>query len=201
MSYVDSQLLPNETVRYRGHLHKSMYVIPYAFGGVALFTAYRSIAAGILWWAVGFWVLLTAIAYVWCRLIFNASEFAVTTKRVVIKVGMIRRRTLETMLSKVEAIEVDQSVMGRMLNYGTLIVSGTGGTKEAFRRISHPLDFRRQVQAAISSAEDARGYVAAPAGVAARDERPCPHCAEPILKAANVCKHCGRAVDPVQPTT
>lgn len=158
MSYVDSQLLPGETVQYRGHLNKSMYAIPGVFLALAVVTIAIPGAIRVQgsWYLVLSWVVIAAIAYAWCKVIFNASEFAVTTKRVVIKVGIIRRRTLETMLSKVEGIEVDQTVAGRMFNYGTLVVTGTGGTKEAFKRISHPLEFRRQVQAAIAVQEDAR---------------------------------------------
>jgi uncharacterized membrane protein YdbT with pleckstrin-like domain len=176
-----------------------MYTIPGIFVALALITITIPGAIHVhgSWYLVLAWAAVAAIAYGWCKVIFNASEFAVTGKRVIIKVGVIRRRTLETMLSKVEAIEVDQTVVGRMLNYGTLIVTGTGGTKEAFKRISHPLEFRRQVQAAVSSAEDARGYIApgSAAGAADRQERDCPFCAERILVAAKVCKHCGRNVE------
>ena len=80
-----------------------------------------------------------------------SSEFAITNKRVLIKVGLVRRHSLELLLQKVEGIGVDQSVMGRILGYGTITVSGVGGTKESFRMISDPLEFRRQVQASLSA--------------------------------------------------
>jgi uncharacterized membrane protein YdbT with pleckstrin-like domain len=74
------------------------------------------------------------------------SEFAVTNKRVVIKVGLISRRMIEMNLSKVESIEVRQDIPGRLVNYGTIVVIGTGGTKEPFTTIDDPLAFRRAVQ-------------------------------------------------------
>jgi uncharacterized membrane protein YdbT with pleckstrin-like domain len=80
-----------------------------------------------------------------------SSEFAVTNKRVLVKVGLIRRHSLELLLQKVEGIGVDQTLTGRILGYGTITVSGTGGTREAFRLISDPLEFRRQVQAEIAA--------------------------------------------------
>ncbi len=83
-------------------------------------------------------------------LTYMSDEFAITNKRVVIKVGFLRRRTVEMLLMKVEAIEVDQSILGRILNFGTIIVTGTGGTRELFRGISAPLEFRRQVQGATA---------------------------------------------------
>lgn len=71
---------------------------------------------------------------------------AVTNKRVSIKIGMVSRNTTEMMLTKIESIGVHQSVIGRMLNFGTIIIRGTGGTPEPFPKIGHPLEFRRQVQ-------------------------------------------------------
>ena len=79
-----------------------------------------------------------------------SSEFAVTNKRVLIKVGLIRRHSLELLLQKVEGIGVDQTLTGRILGYGTITVTGTGGTRESFQRISRPLEFRRQVQGSLA---------------------------------------------------
>ena len=77
---------------------------------------------------------------------YATSEFGVTNKRVFIKVGFLRRKTLELLLRHVEAISVDQSVMGRLLNYGSVTLTGTGGVREVFHNISKPLEFRRQIQ-------------------------------------------------------
>lgn len=77
---------------------------------------------------------------------YLTSEFAITNKRIIIKVGLISRRTLELNLSKVESVNVDQSILGRILGYGTITVIGTGGTKETFGDIREPLEFRKQFQ-------------------------------------------------------
>lgn len=63
--------------------------------------------------------------------------------------GFIRRHSLELLLTKVEGIGVDQSILGRLLRFGTIIVTGTGGTKENFKNISQPMEFRKQVQAKV----------------------------------------------------
>jgi uncharacterized membrane protein YdbT with pleckstrin-like domain len=76
----------------------------------------------------------------------NATEMAVTNKRVLIKTGLASRRTLDVMLSRVESIGVEETVTGRLLSYGTVVVRGTGGTPEAFVMIDHPQEFRRAVQ-------------------------------------------------------
>src|SRR5262249_2224011 len=157
MSYVDSQLLPGETVRYRARLHKGIFTTASVFGVLTVAALIGAMAAGGPWWAAaGAVAVISAIIFGRTWLIYKTSEFAVTDKRVVIKVGWIRRRTLETMLSKVEGIGVDQSLTGRALGYGSIEVTGTGGTREEFTRIADPLEFRRQVQAAISAADDAR---------------------------------------------
>ena len=83
----------------------------------------------------------------------NATEMAVTNRRVLIKTGMGSRRTLDLMLSRVESIGVVETMWGRMLGYGNVVVHGTGGTPESFVLISHPQEFRRQVQQQIGAHE------------------------------------------------
>jgi uncharacterized membrane protein YdbT with pleckstrin-like domain len=69
---------------------------------------------------------------------------------VLIKIGFIQRHSLEVLLHKVEGIGVNQSIFGRILGFGTITVTGTGGTKETFDLIAAPLEFRKQVQANLS---------------------------------------------------
>ncbi len=79
----------------------------------------------------------------------NATEMAVTNRRVVIKTGVVSRKTIEMLLNKVESVEVSETAFGRMLGYGTIVVIGTGGTPEPFHKVAHPLVFRSQVQQQI----------------------------------------------------
>lgn len=79
------------------------------------------------------------------------SEYAITNKRVIIKVGLISRRTIEMNLSKIESVNVDQSVLGRILGYGEITLNGTGGTRESFTDISNPAKFRRVFQESIDN--------------------------------------------------
>lgn len=81
----------------------------------------------------------------------NATEMAVTNKRVLIKTGMASRRTLDLMLGRVESIGVEETVVGRTLGYGTVVLRGTGGTPEPFVKIADPQEFRRQVQEQIGT--------------------------------------------------
>ena len=147
MGYVDSNLLPNEQVTYRARVHRIIYLLPVCVLIIAVIVGIASaswIAGGVLG-LIGLVLLVPP----WIRSI--SSEFAVTNKRVLVKVGLVRRHSLELLLQKVEGIGVDQGILGRILDYGTITVSGTGGTREAFRMIASPLEFRRQVQSSITA--------------------------------------------------
>ncbi len=145
MGFVERNLLPNEQVTYRATLHWIIYLLPVIMllAAIALALALNGVA-GMVVGALGLLLLIPP----WIK--SSSSEFAITNKRVVIKVGLIRRHSLELLLQKVEGIGVDQGIVGRILGYGTITVSGVGGTKEAFQRISNPLEFRRQVQASLA---------------------------------------------------
>ena len=75
------------------------------------------------------------------------TELAVTNRRVIHKRGFIRRRTIEMSRSQVESVDVDQSVLGRVMNFGDVVVRGTGTTPEPFRFIADPLRFRSAITA------------------------------------------------------
>ncbi len=74
------------------------------------------------------------------------SEFVITNRRIIIKTGIIGRETFEMNLSKIESVNVDQSIMGRILNYESITIIGSGGTKETFHKIAKPLAFRKAFQ-------------------------------------------------------
>ena len=69
-----------------------------------------------------------------------------TNKRVMMKAGVFTTRSVELLLNKIEAIAVNQSLAGRLFGYGDIVVTGSGGTREAFSNIQTPLEFRRAVQ-------------------------------------------------------
>ena len=83
-------------------------------------------------------------AYVY--ILQRTSEFAVTTKRVFVKTGIVSRRSVELLLPKVESIQVDQGILGRLLNYGTITVVGTGGTRDPLKKIAAPMAFKAAAQ-------------------------------------------------------
>jgi len=142
MSYVDNSLIPDEQVAFRTRLHLVIFLPPILLLGISVLLFAYGLAPG--------GEVLLAVAILWglAKYIdYASSEFAVTNKRVIIKVGILRRRTVEMLNTKVEAIAVNQGIIGRILGYGNIVVTGTGGTNEPFNGISSPLEFRRAVQA------------------------------------------------------
>ena len=162
MSYVEKNLVPGETVIYETRLHWIVmlgHIIVGCFllvlpGVILLYyaltqkgmegTNLRLMEGG------GAALIVCGIVVILVGMVRrNATEMAVTNRRVVIKTGLASRKTIEMMLSKVESIEVSETAFGRMLGYGTIVVIGTGGTPEPFQKVAHPLEFRSQVQQQI----------------------------------------------------
>jgi uncharacterized membrane protein YdbT with pleckstrin-like domain len=112
MGYVERHLLPGEQVTHRAHLHKIIYLLPGLFALATVLGAAFAFA-GEHWIIGGLALLAGAVPLVWTTVEYRSSEFAVTDKRVIVKVGWIQRRTLETMLGKVEGVGVDQSFTAR----------------------------------------------------------------------------------------
>ncbi len=165
MSYVQKHLIEGETIIYETRLHWIMLIGPVLLGllfgltGVGMFVLSARAADDKS--AAHEPLLVLGAAFFAVALIFivrgivmrNATEMTVTNKRVFVKVGFAARRTIELLLSRVESIGVEESVMGRMLGYGTVIIHGTGGTPEVFNRMAHPLEFRTQVQQQIEKSQ------------------------------------------------
>jgi uncharacterized membrane protein YdbT with pleckstrin-like domain len=85
----------------------------------------------------------------------KTSELLITERRVIVKVGWLRRRTLEMFIPKIESVAVQQGIVGRMYGYGTVIIRGTGGSAEMFPKIAKPFEFRNAIQR-VQGAFDAR---------------------------------------------
>lgn len=172
MSYIEKTLVPGERVVYTTRLHwvvmmghLILALVLAALGAFLLIYAYRHQpiqpdtmhildGGGIAALAAGL------VALIMGSVRRNATEMAVTTRRVVIKTGLASRRTIETLLNKVETIEISEPAMGRMLGYGSIVVVGTGGTSEPFTRMAHPLEFRSRVLDQIENLRVAPGPVA-----------------------------------------
>jgi uncharacterized membrane protein YdbT with pleckstrin-like domain len=162
MGYVERHLLPGERVLYKTRLHWVLFARPalVVLIGAGLAIAVSQMSGGketqaeaarwAGWVGIGIMALGLLWGFVhWVEL--RTSEFAVTTTRVIFKVGLVARYTTELLLTKVESIAVQQTLTGRLLGYGDLTVIGTGGTREVFRRVRDPISFRNYVQQASTT--------------------------------------------------
>jgi uncharacterized membrane protein YdbT with pleckstrin-like domain len=148
---VERHLLPGERVLYKTRLHWVLFVKPVLvlLAGVVLTILLRQVQDPPWLWMIGAAVGLVGLLWGLVHYVeLMTSEFAVTTSRLIFKVGLISRYTTELLLSKVESIGVQQGLMGRLLNHGDLTVTGTGGAREVFRRVRDPIGFRNHVQQA-----------------------------------------------------
>jgi len=148
MSYVDSILQPNEQVLATGKMHWIIYVQGLALLVVALAVLFIPLPEDMRF-LVQF--AAAAIGLLALALLFRAwveqvtTEIAVTNFRVIQKRGLIRRVTGEMNMDKVESVQVDQTIPGRILNYGTIAVRGTGSGIEGLKHIARPLALRSAI--------------------------------------------------------
>jgi uncharacterized membrane protein YdbT with pleckstrin-like domain len=156
MSYVDQHLLPNEAVAYQTTLHWKVYLWPVVLSLLAFAPLFYLAITSDHKMVALLPVLAIALLFGAAWLHRRFSEYAVTNKRVIVKVGVLQTRSLELLLGKVEGITVNQGLGGKLLGYGQIVITGTGGTKELFSGIQAPFDFRRAVQAATDAGSGAR---------------------------------------------
>ncbi|WP_137917100.1 PH domain-containing protein [Hydrogenophaga sp. 2FB] len=136
MSYVQSSLTTGETIQHMGKL--------------SLWSMLSLILLGLITlplFGIGLLFLATAAIRYW------TTELAITNKRVIAKTGLISRNTIELNLSKIESIRVDQSIMGRIFNYGSIIVAGAGNPQAPVMGISNPMNFRKAFISAQEGSE------------------------------------------------
>ena len=133
MSYIDDSLIEGERVMHRARMS---------------------------WWSQFGWLLLGVVTLAafglgivfiaWAWINIKSTEIAVTSRRIIAKFGFIRRSTVEINLDKVEALRVEQGVMGRFLNYGTIFITGAGTSVAPMKDIADPLVFRRKFMEATN---------------------------------------------------
>jgi len=152
MSYLDKVLQPGETVIHRAKLSWTLY-IPGLLMLVLALLAYgfvlnlfpqqqiAALAALVILGVPALYMLLRAWFERWI------TEIAITNLRIILKRGFIRRHTIEMNMDKVESVDVDQSLLGRLFNYGDITVRGVGSGFEPIRRVGDPLTFRSRVSA------------------------------------------------------
>ena len=138
-SYIEDALIQGENIVYEGHI-SLWHLAPLILIGAALLVVF---GLGLVFWL---------IAYIR----YKTTELAITSKRVVAKFGFISRNTVEININKVESIQVHQDILGRIFNYGSLVISGAGTPQAPISGVSKPMEFRR----AFMEAQDRAGQSA-----------------------------------------
>ena len=153
MGYAEKVLQPGETIAYRARLHWIIYFVGMVLILAAIACAGAAVAlkgdtfrlglmaASVIALFLGLFQMIRA----W--LVAVNTEIIVTSRRVIYKTGFISRNTVEMNLDKVESVLVQQSLLGRMIDYGTVIIRGVGAGLEPIRNIGSPLLLHRHISA------------------------------------------------------
>ena len=165
MGYVEDNLLQDEKILARAKIHWVILIYPIIFLLIGIFFAMifhvsspngvpsntdTIITSLICIWS---WPIIGLITIIIAILIYLTTEFALTNKRVIAKVGILNQHSLEIMNNKIESIGVSRTILGRILNYGTITVVGSGGTKQSFKNIAKPMELRQKINMQVANSK------------------------------------------------
>lgn len=152
-NYVDSTLVQGETIVCSAHYHWFYWakrILVYVVVMAVALAIDHVAGIGLVAWIMG---LICAADFLYSLMLFMNDEMVITTHRVVLKTGIFSRYVFEMQIQKVETVEVDQSIPGRIFDYGTIICKGTGGTSSRRIEIASPLEFRSAFQNAVKESQ------------------------------------------------
>jgi len=153
MGYVEDNLLPDEKIIIKAKVHWIIFIFPTLLLLLGLLfalitrvssptgndTLLTSLICIWSWPIIGLFLLIVAI------LVYLTTEFALTNRRIIAKTGILNQRSQEIVTNKIESISVNRSIVGRIFNYGNIIVVGSGGTKQIFKNIAKPMELRHRI--------------------------------------------------------
>ena len=145
--YIENSLQDGEEILAKGEVHWSVF-IP---GAGLLFIGFMALPGS---WLVGIVIIIISLLVLISEYLKKVStELAVTNLRIIAKFGYFSRNTMELLHKNVEGFNVDQSALGRFLDFGTIICNGTGGMKSPFPGIAKPLRFKEAAAVAIERSQ------------------------------------------------
>ena len=146
MSYIQNNLQAGEEIKYKADIHWYIFAYPVI---LLLLSAFFSSAQTGLFYYVSILLLLSGLFQLIKRILLKmGAEYVVTNKKVILKSGILNRDALELVLNKCEGIRINQSLTGRMLGFGSIVVA-TGGVTNKFDFITNPIKFRNEINAQI----------------------------------------------------
>ena len=153
MGYAERVLQPGETIAYRARLHWILMAPGTSLTLIAAVLAVAGLIAAPSGSRIGLWALSSVLLLIGATMLLRAwlrrlsTEIIVTNRRIILKTGLISRRSIEMNLDKIESVMVNQPIIGRLLDYGTLIIRGVGSGLEPITNVAAPLEFHRHVNA------------------------------------------------------
>ena len=146
MSYIQNNLQTGEEIKYKAYIHWYIFVYPAIL--LLLGAFFSSAQTGFIYY-IGLLLLLLGLFQLIKRVLLKiGAEYVVTNKKVILKSGILSRDALELILSKCEGLRINQSIMGRILGFGSIVVT-TGGATNIFKFIANPMRFRNEINAQI----------------------------------------------------
>lgn len=133
----------NSNIVYFTRLHWIIFFWPglALIGAIALILylpQLREVGYGLVFFAL-IWILMTWVTYYF-------SSLTIKTNQVILRTGVVVRQTIDIPLGKIEAIDIRQSIMGSILRYGMVCITGTGGTRRVINYLHNPLTCRRYIE-------------------------------------------------------
>jgi len=139
----EEPLPKGEVVIYQGKPHWSVffYAIMWFFAATVIYFNFSGLHVFIY-----FLILLGVIAWLEAVTRLLSSRLTITNISIRIRLGILRVQNIQIPLNRIESVEIDQNIIGKLLNYGTIILKGSGGTQETFVKIDAPMDFKRYAE-------------------------------------------------------
>ncbi len=160
MSYIESTLSKDEKIKLICRPHRIIFapaigiivlaLVVWTYADTLFAANFTLFSFNVQSTLVTVIFLIALLSFIKAMITYQTSEYGVTNKRIIMKTGWIQRNSFEIFLDKIEAINVDQTVTGRALCYGTITIVGTGGSRDPFYNVPQPLQFRQAVQQQVS---------------------------------------------------
>lgn len=156
MSYIKDNLMPNEKILYTAQVNAAIFM-PGALSFIGMIFFFISAMATkdnmatkilLIFIAIMF-LIMTLKLSIEAAITIMTTELAITNRRVIAKTGFIHRNTIEILISKIESVKIYQNIIGRIMNFGTVTITGTGGTRESFQAIIDPTTAKKRINQII----------------------------------------------------
>jgi uncharacterized membrane protein YdbT with pleckstrin-like domain len=159
-NYVDESLGKGETVKYTARVSLWRYWFNFIIGSflalgslplflMAIFASSKEKEHNPFVYSIAIWLVVALCLLVWPFIARRSTELAITDKRLIAKYGVISTQSIEIRFDKIETVRVKQGLLGRMFNYGDIVVTGTGSTFDPIRNIANAKIFRNALNQAM----------------------------------------------------